>query len=254
MKYLFSLLFTVLSCFSIVLGQDTSSTDIDASKPTNFYSMLDNTIEYTSRPRSNLMGYRGKLLYAPSEAHLILAEVPLLYNDKSNQFGVGDLRARYFWLPYKNYDKFFGAAGPSVDVFVPTGSFNYGIGSGRWLISPGLTIGLMAAEKIQFFPILSYQYASKPVYDNPIPSDNREIHGITFQIITPIVFSDEFFIQLTPIFKFNDLNDIRQDRYTQEIFAAYAITDKMQITAFYNGNFKDNIHQLSAGLTIFLVE
>ena len=26
----------------------------------------------------------------------------------------------------------------------------------------------------------------------------------------------------------------------------------MQLTAFYNGNFKDEIHQVSVGLTIFL--
>lgn len=160
------IVFLLIFSTATVYSQDTSG-EIDASKPTNFYSMLDNTLENTSSPGQNIFGYRGKIMFAPSEAHLILGEVPLLYNDRTSIFGIGDIRARYFFLPYKNYDNFLGAFGPSIDFFAPTGSFENGIGSGRWIISPGITIGLMVADWIQFFPIISYQYASKPVYDNP---------------------------------------------------------------------------------------
>ncbi|MDN3641415.1 hypothetical protein QWY87_01790 [Lutimonas halocynthiae] len=231
------------------VGQEEES--IDASKPTNFYSFLDNTLEFSSQKNQNVFGYRGKLTLALSEAHLVLAEVPLLYNDRTEKFGIGDLRARYFFLPYKNYDKFVGAFGASVDIFVPTGSFDDGIGSGRFIVSPGLTVGLMAADWIQFFPILSYQYASKPVYDNPSPSADQATHGLSFQVITPIVFSEKFFMQLTPIFKMNDFNNERNDRFEQEVFASYSINPKMQITGFYSGKFEDQNHTVSAGLTIF---
>lgn len=250
-----SKLYLLLCLFILISGtissQDTNK-EIDASKPTNFYTLLDNTLENTSSPDQNVFGYRGKLTYAPSEAHLILVEVPLLYNDRTTKFGIGDIRVRYFFLPYKNYDKIIGAFGPSIDIFAPTGSFENGLGSGRWIVSPGLTIGLMAADWIQFFPIVSYQYASKPVYDNPTPEANKSTSGITFQVLTPIVFSDKFFMQVTPIFKMNDIGDVRKDRYIQELFASYTIAPKLQITVFYNGNFTDNIHQFSAGLTVFL--
>jgi hypothetical protein len=242
----------LLILFTTTIYSQDGSEEIDASKPTNFYSMLDNTIENTNSPGQNVFGYRGKILFAPSEAHLILGEIPLLYNDRTSAFGVGDIRARYFFLPYKNYDKFLGAFGPSIDVFAPTGSFENGIGGGRWIISPGITVGLMAADWIQFFPILSYQYASKPVYDNPLPAGNKSTNGLTFQVLTPLVISEKFFLQITPIFKMNDLGDERQDRYVQELFASYALASKIQITGFYNGNFKDEIHQLSIGLTVFL--
>jgi len=225
--------------------------EIDASKPTNFYTQLDNTLENTASPNQNVLGYRGKFLFAPSEAHLILGEVPLLYNNRTEKFGVGDIRARYFWLPYKNYDKFFGAFGPSVDVFVPTGSFEDGIGSGRWTISPGLTVGLMAADWIQFFPIVSYQYRSEVNQSNE-PMPNQATNGLTFQVITPIVFSEKFFVQVTPIFQMNDFTNERQDRYVQEFFAAYSIKPTLQLTAFFNGNFEDEIYQTSIGLTFFL--
>ena len=224
---------------------------IDSSKPTNFYSFLDNTLEFSSQENQNVFGYRGKLTLALSEAHLVLAEVPLLYNDRTEKFGISDIRARYFWLPYKNYDKILGAFGPSIDIFAPTGSFEDGLGSGRWILSPGVTVGIMAAEWIQFFPILSYQYASKPVYETPSPETDMSTHGLSFQVITPIVFSDKFFVQLTPIFKMNDFNNERNDRFEQEIFASYSVNPKMQITGFYSGKFEDKNHTVSAGLTIF---
>jgi len=182
----------------------------------------------------------------------LLGELPLLYNNQTLKFGVGDIRVRYFYLPYKNYDKFVGAFGPSVDVFMPTGKFENGLGSGRWVISPGFTIGLMAAERIQFFPIISYQYSSKPVYDNPPPVADKAEHGITFQVITPVVFSDKFFMQITPIFKMNDISNEKKDRFIQELLANYTLSSKLQLSAFYNGNFTDNIHTFSIGLTVFL--
>ena len=250
-KICLSLLAIILVSVSNCFGQD-SEPDIDTSKPTNFYSFLDNTFEYSSQPTQNIMGYRGKITFAPSEAHLLLGDVPILYNDRTSKFGIGDIRARYFWLPYKNYDKFLGAFGPSLDVFFPTGSLENGLGSDRFLVSPGITIGLMAAEWIQFFPILSYQYGSDPVSDFGKEMGLSATHGITFQVITPIVFSNKLFFQVTPIFQLNNINDERADRYVQELFAAYSLKEKLQLTAFYSGNFKDEIHTVSVGLTIFL--
>ena len=133
----------------------------------------------------------------------------------------------------------------------PTGSFENGLGSGRWVISPGLTVGIMATDWIQFFPILSYQYASKPVYDNPSPAADIATNGLSFQVLMPIVISDNFFIQVTPIYKMNDFNNERQDRFEQELFASYTLNPKMQLTAFYNGKFEDKNHTVSAGLSIF---
>lgn len=238
--------------FAVAATAQDDGQEIDASKPTNFYSLLDNTLENTFYTNQNVMGYRGKLTYAPSEAHLILAELPLLYNDRTEKFGLGDIRVRYFYLPYKNYSKFLGAFGPSVDIFTPTGSLKNGLGSGRWIISPGLTFGLMAADWIQFFPIISYQYASEQVKDVPEGVDNKATHGLTFQVIIPVVFSEKFFVQVTPIYRMNDLGDERQDRYVQEVTAVYSIAPKLQISAFFNGNFTDEIYQTSLGLTVFL--
>jgi len=228
------------------------SQEIDASKPTNFYTFLDNTLELTESPNQNVFGYRGNLTYAASAAHLILGELPILYNDRTQKFGLGDIRARYFWLPYKDYSQFVGTLGLSVDLFVPTGSFADGLGTSSWVISPGVMVGLMAAEWIQFFPILSYQYVSKPTTD-VIPNDQKNTrNGLTFQVIIPVVFSPVFFMQLTPILSRNDFDDEKSDRFAQEIFASYSIEEKLQLTGFFRGNFKDEVYTYRLGLTVFL--
>lgn len=244
------LLVVVSFCiYGLSFGQD--STEVDASKPTNFYTQINNQFEFNSRNfGGNIMGYRPEFILAPSEAHLILAETPILYNSNSKKGGISDLRARYFFLPYKNYDKFFGAFGPSIDVFAPTGNFNHGIGSGKWLIQPGVTAGLMIADWIQMFPILSYQYSSKNVWIDS--HSNNENHGISFQIITPIVFSEKAFIQITPIYSASDFTNQRIDRYIQELYGQYAIKEKLQISAFYRGIFKDIDHTFRMGLVLFL--
>lgn len=238
-----------LLCTQMMNAQDK---EIDASKPTNFYSMLDNTMEFSSQKNQNVFGYRGKVSLAPSEAHLILGEIPIMYNDRTSKFGLGDIRARYFYLPYKDYSKTIGAFGLSVDVFMPTGNFENGLGSGRWIVAPGVTAGIMAAEWVQFFPVLSYQYMSKPTYDNPTPEANNDVSGITFQVITPIVFSEKFFVSLTPIYKINNINNINQDRFAYEFLASFSLTATMLLTGFYSGTPEEEIHTMSVGLTIYL--
>ena len=226
--------------------------EIDASKPTNFYSLLDNSFEYSNRPDENVYGYRANLTLAPSEAHLILAEIPLLYNDRTEKIGLGDIRARYFWLPYKNYESLLGAFGPSIDLFAPTGSFDDGLGTSSWVISPGVTVGLMAAEWIQFFPIVSFQYVSKPTTEQIPDNLKKDRKGLTFQVITPIVFSTVFFVQVTPVLSVNDFSDENENRFAQELFASYSIAEKLQLTGFFRGNFEDKNYTFRLGLTVFL--
>ena len=250
MNNIFSLLVLVIILLATMLSAQEA--EIDASKPTNFYSFIDNTLEYQSSSTQNIYGYRGNLTLAPAEEHLILAEVPLLYNDRTSKFGLGDIRVRYFYLPYKNYEKLIGAFGPSIDVFAPTGSYENGLGRSSWVISPGFTMGIMAADWIQFFPILSYQYVSKQTTDLIPENQKKSRQGLTFQIIMPIVFSDKFFVQLTPVFSMNDFDDAKQDKFAQEVFASYSIKPTMQLTGFFRGNFDDEVYTYRLGLTVFL--
>jgi hypothetical protein len=226
---------------------------IDASKPTNFYTQLDNTLETTSRKGgATTYGYRAKFSFAPNSSDLILAEVPLLYNDNTEKIGLGDIRVRYFHLFLKDYTKFFGAFGPSIDLIIPTGNFKNGLGADRWIISPGIAGGLMFSSKFQVFPILSYQYTSKPVSDANTNFEKEPFHGVTLQFISSIRVTPSSFMFVTPVFRHSNFNDSKSFRYVQEIQYVYSVTKTSQITAFYRGNFKEEIHQFSIGYTMFL--
>ena len=110
----------------------------------------------------------------------------------------------------------------------------------------------MAADWIQFFPILSYQYVSKPTTDLIPDAQKKTRHGLTFQVIIPVVFSPVFFMQFTPILSKNDFDDEKQDRFAQEVFASYAFVEGMQLTGYFRGNFKDEVYTYRLGLTVFL--
>lgn len=130
----------------------------DNSKPTNVYSQLDNTLEYSSTPDYYTLGYNGKVSYAANPDNLLLAEIPLNYTSKTDKFGLSDIRLRYFYIPYRDYTKFVGSFGASLDIYAPTGKFEDGLGSSSWRFSPGVIVGLMANKSgtISFFPSFSY--------------------------------------------------------------------------------------------------
>ncbi len=233
---------------------DGSGEDFDPSKPTNFYTLLSNNVEANIRGQGgNIVGYRGELIYSPSEAHLILAELPLLYNTGTKRFGLGDVRTRYFYLPYKNYDRVVGAAGPSIDVFWPTGRVSNGLGSESFVISPGFTLGLIFADWIQAFPVISYQLVTKSMSASIPPEDKKVTHGINLQAIIPIVFHPQFFMQVTPIGLIQDVTRRQSTRYIQELLAQYQPWTKVAINAFWRGNFTDKDQTVRLGVTVFFL-
>lgn len=52
-----------LTAVAVVIGLaiPASGQEIDTSKPTNFYSFIDNTFEYTDGQNGHVYGYRGNL-------------------------------------------------------------------------------------------------------------------------------------------------------------------------------------------------
>jgi len=225
--------------------------EIDASKPTNFYSQYNSRLETILNGTDDIFAYRGQLFFAPSQSHLIKAELPLLTNNQTDVAGIGDVKLQYSYLAYRDYSKFFGAVAPSLEVTAPTGSYLGRLGSGRWVVSPGVTVGLIAADWIQFFPSVSYQYFSEPTYDTLFEFQRESANGFTIKLVTPIVFSESLFIQITPTYVSSELNEKRDGRFVQEFFAGVQIRERLQLNGFFNGNFDDKNFQFGVGLNSF---
>lgn len=240
---------------SIAYSQEDQTKKKDNSKPTNVYSQLDNFLEFTRYETYNTFGYNPKLSYTPNEDNALNIEVPLLYSSKTDKFGLSDIRLRYFYIPYRDYTKTFGAFGASFDMFIPTGKYEDGLGSSSWRFSPGFTFGLILndSQTISAFPVVSYIYTTKPT-SNQIPEELKEAdHGINIQVITSLVLSNDAFLLVTPIYDIKDIDDKREDEFLLEIESVFDIArDKYQIGGFYRASFQSNVHTFRVFFTIFL--
>jgi hypothetical protein len=191
-----------------------------------------------SAGRTDTYGVRieTKLGFSPKFSMTI--ELPVAYADNSETvddatgngkadslFGVGDLRLRLFYLPYKKKKKGLSSFGISADVFMPTGNPNYYLGSGDWVLAPGVIWGLFAAQWLQIYPILSYS-ATIP----GVPDTGREIkHALTLQAYFVFRLPAKVFFQVIPY-------------YTQVLSPS---TDALFNTEFALG-WQKNKHGLSA--------
>lgn len=233
-KILLIFLITLFS-FKNIQAQDISS--IDDTKPTNFYTYFENAFEYDNMGDINILGYRGSVALALSDKHLVYGEVPVLYQDFYKEVGVADMRFVYSYLPYKNYEKFFGAVMTSMDVVAPTGDYEKGIGVDRWIFSPSVTMGLMVNKNFQFFPVISYHYTSKMVNDDT----TSDMNGGSFRLMCPIIINNKLSSQITPNFYMYDFNN-KEVTYIQEFLLSYTVNRKMNLNMLYAVNFEQETY------------
>lgn len=233
------------------IAQDTKE-EIDPSKPTNFYTQIFSNFEYSSRKDHNLYGYRGNAQLATSSGkHLLLVEVPLLYNDATEKFGVSDIRFRYFGIAYKDYSKFFGVVAPSLDLFIPSGKIENGLGTDRWRVSPGVAVGLMIAPWIQAFPVVSYQFQSKTATDVP-GVENKVEHGFTIQSITPIKLGKNTTLEVNPWLMINNVDQPEKDDFIMINRFYTVVKSKYQIGAFNQYHFNAKINTFRVFFVFFI--
>ncbi len=258
----------VLFVAATAMGQDEQTPERDASKPTNLYSQLQNSAEWIDLGETNVFGYRAVLNFAtPDQNNLLAAEVPLLYNDRTSKFGLGDIRLRYFGILYKDYSRLVGVFAPSVDLFMPTGNADHGLGSDRWTISPGVATGLIVSKRFQTFPILSYVYTSAPgsgesaadfvlagsglnLVQLGAAGDDDAKHGISLQAITVVNFTS-WFVWVTPLYVVPDIGDSSvKSQFVLQVVPSVPI-GKYQLGAFYSRNFETKVNNLRFFVTLF---
>ena len=253
MAFAFFILCTISSfCLYAQVDNDNQK---DNSKPTNVYSQIDNFLEFATYKTFNTFGYNPRLTYTPNEDNALTLELPLLYTTKTDRFGLGDIRLRYFYIPYRDYTKTFGSFGASMDAFLPTGNFEDGLGSSSWRFSPGLTFGLILnqSQTISFFPIISYIYTTEPTSDLIDPELKEPDHGMNFQVIGSFIISNDAFVLITPIYDLKDLGDEREDDVLLEVESVFDIAkDKYQMGFFYRGAFLSESHTFRVFFTVFL--
>lgn len=151
----------LLSCLVIAVAFQSLAQDdvqkkraVDASNPTNLYTQINTLFEYTHLDDGNsLYGMRANVQYTFNPDNLILAEVPLLYNEGRGSFGLSDVRLRYFSVVKRTMTaEKFEVIAPFMDVTLPTGSFEDGLGTSSFVLSAGSVYGFALSKKVLMFP------------------------------------------------------------------------------------------------------
>ena len=240
-----------LLCLFLLLGsqlQMTAQEDeqgaVDASKPTNLYTQVNGAFEYQARKNGpDLIGTRFNVQYAFNPDNLLLVEIPFLYNEGTEEFGISDTRVRYFHVAKRNISKRLIAIAPYADITIPMGSYSKGLGGDVWSIAAGVVAGYVVSPKIAMFPGVGYVHVTKPD-DYPGKSQN----GINFQTNMSISFSQRSFLFVNPIVTF-----LNKTVWTGEFNYNYMITpNKLKINAGYYPDFTNDINTIRIGATLFL--
>lgn len=198
-----TLFLTPIFSWSQTQTNSNKTNEIDPSKPSNLYSSINFSGEWQKLSGNvNTYGTRISASYAISEKNLLQVELPLMYNDQSKKFGIGDIRARYFGLLLKDDSKTINSFGGSIDIFAPTGSMQNGLGTGSWMIAPGIIAGITVSPKILLYPILSYVHVTKPDI-----AGASATNGGSFEIISVFDLGAASWIQITPKYAINDFKN-----------------------------------------------
>ncbi|MEW2923285.1 hypothetical protein AB1A65_17580 [Muricauda sp. ANG21] len=211
--------------------------NIDPSKPTNLYTQLNTAAEFASGEGYGIYGLRINYQYAINSDNLILAEVPLLYNNSTNKFGLSDIRVRYFHAAKRNLSPKVIAIVPFADVTLPTGSVEKGLGGDTWSVGVGGVVGLALNQEVSLFPGLSYVYLTE-----------SGSNGLGLQTNLSYKFNKRTFVFVNPIVTFFDFDTIWQG----ELNFNHIITpNRFKVNAGWYPNFTSKFDTFRAGCTFY---
>jgi hypothetical protein len=237
----YKVLFFVAIISMMATNAQESKQEIDPSKPTNLYTQFNVLAEVNSGDKINTYGTRLNFQYAFNPDNLLLVEVPLLYNDVTEKFGLSDTRVRYFRAVKRNITKRLIAIAPYADVSIPTGSAKNGLGSDRWSLAAGVVAGYIVSPKISMFPGVGLVHLTAP-------NGGNSQTGLTFQTNMSVSFSKKSFLFVNPIVSFLD-----KTNWQAEFNYNYIITpNKLKVNAGWYPSFTNDVDTFRVGATFFL--
>ncbi|AGC77961.1 hypothetical protein LX97_03468 [Nonlabens dokdonensis] len=251
---------TFILCFYCLtnFAQDkatNSQNEVDASNPTNLYTQVNTQFEYTSlKDGTNLYGFRGNIQYTFNPNNLILAEIPILHNDATSAFGLGDVRLRYFAVVKREMTaEKFNVIAPFLDITLPTGKFEDGLGTSSFVLSAGSVYGFALSKKILMFPGLSVVHVTEPSTDL-IPDEFKfSSTGFLVQANVSISFNERWFLFVNPILTYLNTDGEWNDNWSGEFNLNHMIIpNKLKANIGYFPNFTNEATTIRLGATFFL--
>ncbi|TXE14919.1 hypothetical protein ES692_17585 [Psychroserpens burtonensis] len=255
MKHFTLILLILILSINKVNAQDEGKQEVDASNPTNLYTQVNTAFEYTLlKDGTNLYGMRANVQYSFDPNNLVLAEIPLLYNDATSSFGLSDVRVRYFTIVKRvmTSEKFHVIA-PFIDITLPTGSFENGLGSSSFVLAAGAVYGFAASKKIMLFPGLSVVHVTKPGTDLIPDASKFSSTGFSAQANVSISFNKSWFLFVNPVMTMLNTDGEWNEDWSGEFNLNHMIIqNKLKANIGYSPNFTTEANTVRLGATFFL--
>lgn len=252
MKVLKIIVSGVLLLLSFISAQAQGLQDsikIDASNAGNLYTQINTSFEFKNVEGDyNIYGLRVNAQYAFNANNLLLFEVPLLYNDHTQKFGISDFRVRYYTAVMRNMTKTFTFLIPFADVSIPTGSFSRGLGTGRWSIGAGLIVGIRVNQRFSLYPGINYLYVTKDRVELPI---DDHANGVSFQTNASLKLSKRTFVFINPIFTYSYTLSSWHSNWRGDLNLNHMITPTFKVNLGWSPDFTNETHQFRVGSTFF---
>lgn len=254
-KLLLVFTFFVIASFPLTLSAQKhhKEQEIDPSKPTNMYTEVSVNLDYKKSDAENLYGVRGSISYAINPDNLLMAEIPIFRNDLTGKTGLSDIRIRYFTAVKRDISNTFIAVAPFLDVTMPTGSLEKGLGSSSWSISAGSVIGLMFSDNFGLFPGVGIIHMTKPSTDL-LPDDMKFTStGVAFQFNASYSFDRNTYIFVNPTPSVMSTNGIWKTNWAGEMSLNRTfIPNKLMMSAYWGPNFTNKTNSFRLGATFYL--
>jgi hypothetical protein len=250
--YIF-LAFVLTAVIPLTVSAQHKESEIDPSKPTNLYTEVSVNLDYKKSDEENLYGVRGSISYAINPDNLIMAEIPFLRNDLTGKTGLSDIRVRYFAALKRDISPTFIAIAPFLDITMPTGSFENGLGGSSWSFTAGSVIGLMFSEKFGLFPGIGIIHMTKPTTDL-LPDDMKFTStGVAFQFNASYSFSNKTYIFVNPTPSILSTNGIWKTYWAGETSLNHTfIPGKLLMSLYWGPNFTNKTNSFRLGATFYL--
>lgn len=239
--------------FSLTATAQHKEQEIDPSKPTNMYTEVSVNLDYKKSDAENLYGVRGSISYAINPDNLLMAEIPIFRNDLTGKTGLSDIRVRYFTAVKRDISHTFIAVAPFLDVTMPTGNFENGLGTSSWSISAGSVVGLMFSDNFGLFPGVGIIHLTKPSTDL-IPDDMKFTStGVALQFNASYSFDKNTYVFVNPTPSIMSTNGIWKTYWAGEISLNRTfIPNKLLMNVYWGPNFTNKTNSYRLGATFYL--
>jgi hypothetical protein len=203
--FLAGLLALLAACPGSGIAAQPEVTTADVKRfvdPTTTVTGLAYTFSYNSLTNARLYNHLFGPSWAINESQVLYADVPiqrLAPDNGPSQVRVGDTTIGWAYVPYENLSSRFTSLIVGTELRAPTGDAEIGLGTGGWVLTPGLRLALNPTDKFPVFFTLRYLHSLEKKKTQELDGETvLELRTWEYSMTAVLVMPKGFFLTLEP--------------------------------------------------------